>query len=278
MPLPIKSVLQQHEQRLSFPFTSDKVESSFNGHPGQDYFTNSITNTYTHSTSTPIVQDPSTSRQPSTFINQELRRSCNDSSSSNISRELNESFQDKPPNSWTINNDQISQNLSQSLLPIPRSCLNQQMTQTFSEQFANSYQHDRQQMSPALLPASLQQPTLHLLTPVPTMSQKGSIPSCEATTKQPRDVPTTSVEGQDKVPKLSPLPNEIKEETPVKNSSYMVSGAPGTKDMKITMLPEDLSKHSSKERIRRYTCILNDVLHCIICMHFTLTVCAHKTA
>ena len=32
----------------------------------------------------------------------------------------------------------------------------------------------------------------------------------------------------------------------------MISGPLGSKDMKITLLHDDLSKHSSKERIRRY--------------------------
>ncbi|XP_031558511.1 uncharacterized protein LOC116294954 [Actinia tenebrosa] len=48
----------------------------------------------------------------------------------------------------------------------------------------------------------------------------------------------------------SSLPTQVKMNT-FGTPAYMVSGAPGTKDMKITILPEDLSKHSSKERIRR---------------------------
>ena len=34
--------------------------------------------------------------------------------------------------------------------------------------------------------------------------------------------------------------------------AYMVSGTPGSKDMKITMIQDDLTKHSSKERLRRF--------------------------
>lgn len=37
----------------------------------------------------------------------------------------------------------------------------------------------------------------------------------------------------------------------VGSPAYMISGALGSKDMKITLLHEDMSKHSSKERIRR---------------------------
>ena len=37
----------------------------------------------------------------------------------------------------------------------------------------------------------------------------------------------------------------------VGSPAYMISGALGSKDMKITLLHDDLSKHSSKERIRR---------------------------
>ena len=37
----------------------------------------------------------------------------------------------------------------------------------------------------------------------------------------------------------------------VGSPAYMISGPLGSKDMKITMLHDDLSKHSSKERIRR---------------------------
>lgn len=38
----------------------------------------------------------------------------------------------------------------------------------------------------------------------------------------------------------------------VGSPAYMISGALGSKDMKITLLHDDLSKHSSKERIRRH--------------------------
>lgn len=37
----------------------------------------------------------------------------------------------------------------------------------------------------------------------------------------------------------------------VGSPAYMISGPLGSKDMKITLLQDDLSKHSSKERIRR---------------------------
>ena len=37
----------------------------------------------------------------------------------------------------------------------------------------------------------------------------------------------------------------------VGSPAYMISGPLGSKDMKITLLHDDLSKHSSKERIRR---------------------------
>ena len=38
---------------------------------------------------------------------------------------------------------------------------------------------------------------------------------------------------------------------PSYNIPYMVSGAPGSADMKITMIPDDVTKHSTKERLRR---------------------------
>ena len=50
---------------------------------------------------------------------------------------------------------------------------------------------------------------------------------------------------------LSPLSHLGKPST-FGSPAYMVSGTPGTKGMKITLLHDDLSKHSSKERIRRW--------------------------
>ncbi|XP_065646651.1 uncharacterized protein LOC101240914 isoform X3 [Hydra vulgaris] len=38
---------------------------------------------------------------------------------------------------------------------------------------------------------------------------------------------------------------------PSYNIPYMVSGLPGSADMKITMMPDDVTKHSTKERLRR---------------------------
>ena len=49
----------------------------------------------------------------------------------------------------------------------------------------------------------------------------------------------------------SPSSQMVKSMPSFGSPAYMVSGTPGSKDMKITMLHDDLSKHSSKERIRR---------------------------
>ena len=56
--------------------------------------------------------------------------------------------------------------------------------------------------------------------------------------------------------KTDPLPST--QEPPLESSgktvgspAYMISGELGSKDMKITLLSDDLSKHSSKERVRR---------------------------
>lgn len=68
---------------------------------------------------------------------------------------------------------------------------------------------------------------------------------------KPQDKPMSSQDVvQPTVNMASSVPTNVKMNT-FGTPAYMVSGAPGTKDMKITILPEDISKHSSKERIRR---------------------------
>ncbi|XP_068724415.1 uncharacterized protein [Montipora capricornis] len=52
-------------------------------------------------------------------------------------------------------------------------------------------------------------------------------------------------------PASTQAPSESSSSKGVGSPAYMISGALGSKDMKITLLHEDLSKHSSKERIRR---------------------------
>lgn len=67
----------------------------------------------------------------------------------------------------------------------------------------------------------------------------------EKTLSTPDAIQTTSTASM-----ASSLPTQVRLNT-FGTPAYMVTGAPGTKDMKITILPDDLSKHSSKERIRR---------------------------
>lgn len=215
-----------------------------------------------------MVQDTITTRQSSPFVGHEMRSSLG--SNNDIPRELNESFRESMANksltSWALNNDQISQTLPQSILPIPASYLDQVSgshgNQVLPSQCINSCQHSRQ---PTPSGQSSQQ-SFHVsspIPPIPASTQETNIPS-QSIPNQTTTIPSTAIECQEKLlDNLSPqksvsktaslLSSNVKDEVSTRSSSYMVSGMPGSKDMKITMLPDDLSKHSSKERIRRYS-------------------------
>lgn len=215
------------------------------------------------SNSMSTIQGNTNLRQPLPFINQELRRPPLGSNSC-IVREIND-IQDAMYNrhhtSWTITNDQISENISPNILPIPTS---------YSDQFSNyngSQLMHGQCVNPTSCAISHQQATtsnqfkVSHTFPYPSQTvQDTRTPQNTSSSLIPHEnhtntIPSTTSKNQEKEPAKegteSVSESGLSKVKSGRGSAYMVSGTPGSKDMLITMIPDDLSKHSSKERIRR---------------------------
>ena len=107
----------------------------------------------------------------------------------------------------------------------------------------NYFYHNIQQSDPSrqgtiphFLPVN--PPTLYPTTHVPNAGGYGSTLMEQSKDEHPPASTQASADGDSSKVIGSP--------------AYMISGPLGSKDMKITLLNDDLSKHSSKERIRRW--------------------------
>ena len=85
------------------------------------------------------------------------------------------------------------------------------------------------------------------------LSGSNTTPVTKAATSQPSATPSATVYPSTcQHPQRSYQGNSVFT-TPVvpQNTSYMVNGTPGSSNMRISIVPDDYAKHSSKERERR---------------------------